>query len=409
MKKRYRLLLCIGIAMLLSGCTVEKSEDAIVEDCVEGKSDSEENKTANECRESTEESRMTSIHTLAVKADKKYSIVRGEYYGTEMDYKLYIFEKGDDNYDNPIYTFPDVRDKNVAIGEYHDMYFIDQRDINSDGMIDIFSVARYMIDGELYYDTRVYMGNGLEFIPDYEYMNELNSTYYATEEDSLDYPIWEILYGVEQELREESQSAQEPQTWQSAYLEIICHLQDYLVPLYEPNGTDTRCYDDPNNQEIYLGLHDFDEDGMMELIAGDTWALAVFTYKDGQVEKIEDLYYPDVVWCVNGVYFKDNSISVVCSGAGGSDFVNFGYQEGEYVLGLYSEINMPSVVMINGKESNLEEMNRIYTLNWDERSEAERKEWIRMVNENGTWIFKDRFGEKLALDINDFDFNLIMW
>lgn len=230
--------------------------------------------------------------------------------------------------------------------------------------------------------------------------------------DNLQKPSTDILELSKEKLNiidgEEGQM-QETQTWQSAYLEIICHLQDYLVPLYEPDGTDTRCYDDPNNQEIYLGLHDFDEDGMLELIAGDAWALAVFTYKNGRVEKIEDLYYPDVMWCINGVHFKDNSISVVCSGAGGSDFVNFGYLDGEYVLGLYSQINMPSVVMINGKESNLEEMNRIYTLNWDERSEDERKEWIRMVNENGTWIFKDRFGEKIALDINDFDFNLIMW
>jgi len=227
MKKRYSLLLCIGILMLLSGCTgtkkdnfivdsevkveesiIEKSaiteteddEEAITEkavviaDCVEDKSDSIENESANGSGENIEECRTISIHTLAVNKDKKYRIVSGEYYGTKIDYKLYVCEEGDDNYDNPVYTFPDVREKNVAIGEYHDMYFIDQRDINSDGMIDIFSVARYMIDGKLYYDTRVYMGNGLEFVPDYEYMNELNSTYYLTTKEAHDYPIWEILY-----------------------------------------------------------------------------------------------------------------------------------------------------------------------------------------------------------------------
>ena len=136
--------------------------------------------------------------------------------------------------------------------------------------------------------------------------------------------------------------------------------------------------------------------------------MAVFTYKDGQVEKIADLYFPDIIWCINGVDFKDNSISIICSGAGGNDYINFGYLEGEYVLGLYGGLNVDYGVTINGVEGTLEEMNRIYTLNYEERGKGEHKERLRLVWENETWVLKYTSGKEVVLNSN-FDFDSILW
>lgn len=199
------------------------------------------------------------------------------------------------------------------------------------------------------------------------------------------------------------------QTWESAYLEVIYHLQDYLAPVYEPDGSNIRQYFDPSSFWVYLGLHDFDGDGALELIAGDTVTLAVFTYKDNEIIKIADLYIPDEVWCINGVYFKENSISVGCDGSGGTDWVNFGYVNGEYVLGIYRKRNLSvQGVTINGENGTLEEMNEIYMLDYDQREESEHRERIQLVNENGIWMLKYQSGEEAILDIN-FDFDTILW
>ena len=77
------------------------------------------------------------------------------------------------------------------------------------------------------------------------------------------------------------------------------------------------------------------------------------------------------------------------------------------MLGHYNAIDL-SEVTINGKESTLEEMNRIYTLDWNERSETERKNWIRLVKDNETGVLKYQSGAEVVLDSN-FDFNSILW
>lgn len=218
----------------------------------------------------------------------------------------------------------------------------------------------------------------------------------------------ELVYMDGEQEREENQSDNKPQTWQEAYLEIIYHLQDYLVPIYAPDGTNSRSDDDPMNLQIYLGLHDFDADGTLELIAGDLRTLAVFSYKDNEIIKIADLYNPyDALWCINGVYFKENSVSAGCSGSGGTDWVSFGFLNGEYVLGVYNEICPDYGITINGEKGTWEEMNEIYTLDYDQREE-ERRERIRLVNENGIWMLKYQSGEEAVLDTS-FNFDSILW
>lgn len=197
--------------------------------------------------------------------------------------------------------------------------------------------------------------------------------------------------------------------WHHAYLEVICNMQEYLVDIDDYRRT-PELYN-PMNKVVFLGIHDFDGDDIPELLAGDLLTMAVFTCKDGKPEKIADLYdeYDPLTWGINGVCFKDNSVSLACNGSGGSTFVNFGYLDGQYVIGHYSEINLPSVVRINGEESTLEEMNRIYTVHLAQREKEEYRERIRLVNEDGIWRLKFVESEKEAVLDERFDFGLIRW
>lgn len=205
----------------------------------------------------------------------------------------------------------------------------------------------------------------------------------------------------------EPASAFSADTWEEAYLHIICNMPDYLVDVDGTRAADPELFD-PEDSQVYLGVHDFDGDDAPELIVGDGLTLAVFSYADGQTQKIADLYYPGIVWCVNGVYFKGNSMSVHCNGAGGSVYVHFGFMDGQYVLGLYDELTFPSDVIINGEKSTLEEMNRIYTTNYEEITAEERREQIRLVREGGSWTLHFQSGDTAVLD-DSFDYNLITW
>ncbi len=206
---------------------------------------------------------------------------------------------------------------------------------------------------------------------------------------------------------------EEVQTWKSAYLEVIYHLWDYLAPRYEPNGEETRKkINDPMNlMTFYLGLHDFDGDGILELITGDGLGLAVFTYEDGNVNKIADLCDPDLSagWCVNGVSFRNNSIQAEYDGSGGINYVNFGYIEGEYVLGHRNQQTPTVPITINGREGTLEEMDRIYKLDHDKREEGETRERFWLVNENGIWIMKQVGADEGKVLDMDFDFDSVIW
>lgn len=199
-------------------------------------------------------------------------------------------------------------------------------------------------------------------------------------------------------------------TWQSAYLHIIWNLPDYLADVFmaENDRESPELYDSVNNS-VYLGIHDFDSDGIPELIAGDTLALAVFTFADGHAEKLADLYYPDAIWCINGVYFKEHSVSTVCAGSDGCDFAQFGYIGGEYRLGLYSERHDPFDIFINGEVSTLEEMNRIYPTDFDQRADSEWRNRMRLMYENGGWVLKSYDSEEGIILDSSFDFNLINW
>lgn len=217
--------------------------------------------------------------------------------------------------------------------------------------------------------------------------------------------------------------SEEPLTWQSAYVEIICHMEDYLpLNLTYPDNKDYRknsIYYNPNHKYGCVGIHDFDGDGVPELLAGDYKGMGIFTFADGKTEKIADLCWPDFYsWMYDHADFKDNSISLNCSGSTGSWVVCFGFVEGEYRLGRYYKHavnagvsgNLISEVTLNGEPSTPEEMKKIYNTNWSERDhETECRKWVEIINRDGTWVLKYwRSEEEFQLD-KDFDFELVRW
>lgn len=192
-------------------------------------------------------------------------------------------------------------------------------------------------------------------------------------------------------------------TWQDVYRQII--LSDPHNYLAVELSSEINMED----RQLYLGIHDYDCDGTPELIIVDSWAAAVFTYADGQAEKLADLCIPDIVWCINGLYARGNSVSVQCDGAGGIDFVNFGFLDGEYVLGTCTGLSDAyDPPRINGKAGTIDQMNQIYPTDYTSHSEDDRKELVRLVREDDCWAIHLSSGEILTLD-ESFDFDRLLW
>ena len=103
--------------------------------------------------------------------------------------------------------------------------------------------------------------------------------------------------------------------------------------------------------------------------------------------------------------FKGNSLNVRFAGAGVSTFVNFGFSNGQYLLGLYDEMS-GSDVIINGKISTLEEMNRIYPL--DQAQEKTHREQMQLLCKDGGWTLCFEPGD--SLEVNDaLGFRSVFW
>ena len=116
----------------------------------------------------------------------------------DEDYKLYFFETQDTSWlfdladyppEKADYIFPDVREGNAAIGKFWQIYFFDMVDITEDGKADFILIARYEVEEGVYYDTRVYEWTEEGYLPNDEWMDELNRKYYNTDQ----YPVEQIM------------------------------------------------------------------------------------------------------------------------------------------------------------------------------------------------------------------------
>lgn len=119
----------------------------------------------------------------------------------DEDYKLYFFqsENEEDRYlsfeemnyslSEAAYVFPDVREGNIPIGRFKEIYFMDMGDIFRKGTGNVIIIATYEVDGTEYYDTRVYEAGESGYVVDTALTQELNEKYYNVK----DYPVHEVV------------------------------------------------------------------------------------------------------------------------------------------------------------------------------------------------------------------------
>ncbi|MDE7339345.1 MAG: hypothetical protein K2N80_02130 [Lachnospiraceae bacterium] len=88
------------------------------------------------------------------------------------------------------YIFPDVRENNVSIGKFIEIYFFDTVTIDEDGTSGLAVVASYDVNGETCYDTRIYRWNGTGYSTEEQMMQEFNEQYSNTQ----DYPVEALYY-----------------------------------------------------------------------------------------------------------------------------------------------------------------------------------------------------------------------
>lgn len=203
----------------------------------------------------------------------------------------------------------------------------------------------------------------------------------------------EMLPNVSNDMKEGDLAAVD-ELWEDAYKSIICDIDSNLADPYHWNLE--------SNGDVYLGIHDFNNDNIPELIIGDCVSAAVFTYENGNTVKIADLYEPEEWAGINGLYYKDNNIVLVNSGSGGSGYVCFTYDGEEYVIGVYDDYNADKGV-INGNQVTGEVFKQQFNL--AELTSNSRMEYSKITEENGITLAVN--GENITIDT--LDFRLLEW
>lgn len=183
-------------------------------------------------------------------------------------------------------------------------------------------------------------------------------------------------------------------TWENAYKNIIYNIEDNLADPYSLRNDLIRY--------VYIGGHDFNGDSIPELIIGDGISVAVFTYVEGQVQKIEDLYEPEKWGSINGLHYKDNCIILESNGSDGSCYVCFTYKNNDFIVGIYDDYN-PDKVVINKIVVTREEFENVFNLS--ELLENSRVSYISKKNE--AEVLLEIEGKNTP--VRELDFNLVMW
>ena len=207
--------------------------------------------------------------------------------------------------------------------------------------------------------------------------------------------------------KEESNQRDSNENWEDAYKEIVRNMESYLADPYifrqEPDRVNSdSCIG-------YIGIHDFDDDSVPELIIGDEVSVGIFTYDNGIVKKISDLYESEDWGCINGVHYRENTIILVNNGSDGSCYVCLSCRDGEYITGAFDEYN-PETATVNGKEVTEEDFKKCFNLT--ELLEDSSIPRSRIKKENGTaaaLVINVFQKDDEYIPIEDLDFNAVEW
>lgn len=207
--------------------------------------------------------------------------------------------------------------------------------------------------------------------------------------------------------KEESNQRDSNENWEDAYKEIVRNMESYLADPYIFRQESDRVNSD--SCIGYIGIHDFDDDSVPELITGDEVSVGIFTYDNGIVKKISDLYEPEDWGYINGVYYKDNTIILINSGSDGSCYVCLSYHDGEYITGVFDEYN-PDMATVNEKEVTEEEFKMWFDL--AELLDDSSIPRSRIKKENGiviAFVIDVLQKEDEYILTEDLDFGAIKW
>ena len=207
--------------------------------------------------------------------------------------------------------------------------------------------------------------------------------------------------------KEESNQRDSNEKWEDAYKEIVRNMESYLAEPYIFRQESDRVNSD--SCIGYIGIHDFDDDSVPELITGDEVSVGIFTYDNGIVKKIDDLYEPEDWGCINGVHYKDNTVILMNSGSDGSCYVCLSCRDGEYITGAFDEYN-PETATVNGKEVTEEEFKMRFDLAELLDSSSIPRSRIKKENGTATALVINVFQkDDEYIPIEDLDFNAVEW
>ena len=194
-------------------------------------------------------------------------------------------------------------------------------------------------------------------------------------------------------VNEDSDASAINSSWQSSYKDIIRYSKEYLI---DPYGLRDETSSD---RWIYLKTHDFNDDGIPELIFGDNVSINVFTYQNNKIEKIIDLYEPEGWYSINRIYYRRNSLILVSDGSSGSGYVCLTYKDGKYVTGFYDEYN-PTIASVDEQDTTYEAFRDIFNIS--DLSDKSKVPLIMMVGSQDNISIRIKEGDP-SIPLNKLD------
>lgn len=168
--------------------------------------------------------------------------------------------------------------------------------------------------------------------------------------------------------------------WEKAYENVILNAEDYLsdLELHEIRDLDSNS----ESLVLYLEIHDFNSDGVPELVLSDKMFIGIYTFEDSYVKRIAHLYVDEYMYGVNGCHYAQNCIYFQSDGSDGSSYLCCTFYDGEYVTGFYDDYQ-PERYILNKKEVSNESFNHVFNMNEMKDYQHNRLGYFELDKENG--------------------------